>query len=268
MAAVEIITNPLGVENVGFSSRPFVMTTFPAKRVTGTSWVRKNGNASLTVSVPAGETIPFGIDRLVPIFLATLAVKTKSRTITFDSVADILSLFGFTDGGINYRRLRNSIERVFNASIFFKIDAEDYRQQSRFHFISTFSMWKKDVPTGQSRLEGLPKNSITLSEEFFQEILNHPIPVDLQVVKILKNKPIALDTYLFLIYKSAVIKRTTRIPISELFGAFGSQRKNIRRQRMETKSVLSLVGKLSGVKILLDDDCIVLEPHKKSIRGV
>lgn len=266
-AAVEVITNPNGVENVGFSSRPFVITTFPAKRVKGSSWIRKNGNASLTVSVPEGETIPFGMDRLIPIFLATIAVKTKSRTITFDSASDVLDLFGLTAGGINYKRLSQSIERVFQASVFFKIESKDYRQQARFHFISSLSLWKNESPANQQRLDGLPKNQITLSQEFFEEIQKHPIPVDLEVVKILRNKPLALDAYLFIAYKAAAIKRTTRIPIAGLFEAFGSQRKNIRRQRMQTKRILQTVTKLSGVKTVIEGDTIVIEPSRKKMKG-
>jgi len=95
--------------------------------------------------------------------------------------------------------------------VFFKIDSPDYRQQARFHFISSLSLWKNESPANQQRLDGLPKNQITLSQEFFEEIRKHPIPVDLDVVKILRNKPLALDAYLFIAYKSAAIKHTTRI---------------------------------------------------------
>lgn len=265
-AAVEVITNPNGVENVGFSSRPFVITTFPAKRVKGASWIRKNGNASLTVSVPEGHTIPFGMDRLIPIFLATMAVKTKSRTITFDSASDVLNLFGLTGGGINYKRLSQSIERVFNASVFFKIESKDYRQQARFHFISSLSLWKNESPN-QQRLDGLPKNQITLSQEFFEEIQKHPIPVDLEVVKILRNKPLALDSYLFIAYKAAAIKHTTRIPMAELFEAFGSQQKEIRQQRIKTKKILKTITKLAGVNTKIEGDTIIIEPSKKKMKG-
>lgn len=265
-AAVEVITNPNGVENVGFSSRPFVITTFPAKRVNGASWIRKNGNASLTVSVPEGQTIPFGMDRLIPIFLATMAVKTKSRTITFDSASDVLNLFGLTGGGINYKRLSQSIERVFNASVFFKIESKDYRQQARFHFISSLSLWKNESPN-QQRLDGLPKNQITLSQEFFEEIQKHPIPVDLEVVKILRNKPLALDAVLFIAYKAAAIKHTTRIPMAELFEAFGSQQKEIRQQRIKTKKILQTVIKLAGVNTKIEGDTIIIEPSRKKMNG-
>ena len=45
--AVEIITNQKGSESLGFSSRPFVLTSFPIKKQTGKlTWKRTNGNAT------------------------------------------------------------------------------------------------------------------------------------------------------------------------------------------------------------------------------
>jgi len=40
--------------------------------------------------------VPFGQDRLVPIFPATLAVQQKSQTIRFRTAAEMLESFGCT----------------------------------------------------------------------------------------------------------------------------------------------------------------------------
>jgi hypothetical protein len=47
---------------------------------------------------------PFGQDRLVPIFLATLAVQQKSQVIRFRTAAEMLESFGRHTGGKEYRR--------------------------------------------------------------------------------------------------------------------------------------------------------------------
>jgi len=44
--------------------------------------------------------VPWGQDRLVPIFLTTLAVRQQSQKITFRSAAEMLDLFGMQQGGI------------------------------------------------------------------------------------------------------------------------------------------------------------------------
>src|SRR4051794_5893054 len=49
--------------------------------------------------------LAWGQDRLVPIFLATLAVKQQTQTIRFRSAAEMLETFGLSQGGTQYRRL-------------------------------------------------------------------------------------------------------------------------------------------------------------------
>ena len=56
---------------------------------------------------------------LVPIFLATLAVQQKSRTIRFRTAAEMLESFGMHTGGKEYRRLVAAFERIFGATIYF-----------------------------------------------------------------------------------------------------------------------------------------------------
>jgi hypothetical protein len=62
--------------------------------------------------------LPFGQDRLVPIFLATLAVRQQSQIIRFQSAAQILDTFGMAKGCKEYRRLVLAFERIFGATIF------------------------------------------------------------------------------------------------------------------------------------------------------
>jgi hypothetical protein len=54
--------------------------------------------------------LPFGQDRLVPIFLATLAVRQQSQSIRFSAAAEMLETFGMAKGGKEYRRLAAGFE--------------------------------------------------------------------------------------------------------------------------------------------------------------
>lgn len=67
---------------------------------------------------------------------------------------------------------------------------------------------------------GASRNVIVLSEDFFQEIVAHPIPTDLEVVRLLAASPGALDLYLWLMYRSFTTKGIQQIP---LFGPTGLQ---------------------------------------------
>jgi hypothetical protein len=44
-------------------------------------------------------------------------------------------------------------------------------------------------------------NVIVLSEEFYEEMMAHPIPADLEAVKVLVAAPAALDLYVWLSYR-------------------------------------------------------------------
>jgi hypothetical protein len=57
-----------------------------------------------------------------------------------------------------------------------------------------------------------------LSDEFYSEIMNHPIPTDIDAVKVLASAPAVLDLFMWLAYRCFLSRREERIP---LFGAFG-----------------------------------------------
>jgi plasmid replication initiation protein len=108
-----------------FNSRPFVLCGLPVRRLPKDQllYERRNGRFVLQVTGHPEFGVPFGQDRLVPIFLATLAVQQKSQTIRFRTAAEMLETFGMQTGGKEYRRLVGAFERVFGATIFFGTDA-------------------------------------------------------------------------------------------------------------------------------------------------
>jgi len=100
-------------QNLGFSSRPFVLCGLPARRPPAGQLLfeRRNGHFVLEVTAHPNYGLPFGQDRIVPIFLATLAVRQQSQTIRFKSGAEMLDTFGMNKGGKEYRRLVAAFER-------------------------------------------------------------------------------------------------------------------------------------------------------------
>ena len=77
-------------QNLCFSSRPFVLCGLPVRRLPDDQllYERRNGKFVLQVTGHPNYGVPFGQDRIVPIFLATLAVQQKSQTIRFKSAAE------------------------------------------------------------------------------------------------------------------------------------------------------------------------------------
>ncbi len=174
--------------NLGFASRPFVLCGLPIKRPAKGALLheRRNGQFLLQVTGHPKYGVPWGQDRLVPIFLATLAVRQRQQTITFRSAAEMLDTFGMQQGGSQYRRLVAAFQRIFGATIFFGTDTQTERalvtHQARFNFMREARIWYSRDPN-QSLLPGGFENEIVLSDEFFPEVTTHSIPTDLEAAK-------------------------------------------------------------------------------------
>jgi hypothetical protein len=164
--------------------------------------------------------LPFGQDRIVAIFLATLAIRQQSKTIRFKSGSEMLDTFGMSKGGREYRRLVAAFQRIFGATIFFGTDSKLGRARvvhmARFAFLQEAQIW---CNRGAERVpsQGF-ENIIVLSSEFYEEVLTHPIPVDLDAVRVLSGAPAVMDLFMWLCYRCYTSKGEERIP---LFGTYG-----------------------------------------------
>jgi hypothetical protein len=161
--------------------------------------------------------VPFGQDRIVPIFLATLAVQQKSPIVRFRSAGEMLEVFGMHKGGKEYRRLVSAFERIFGATIFFGTDqirtTAKLVQRSRFNFLREAQIWYNRRPD-QPVLSDDFENVIVLSDEFYREISEHPIPTDLEAVRVLSASPAVLDLFMWLSYRCFLLKSEEAIPLS------------------------------------------------------
>ena len=62
---------------------------------------------------------------------------------------------------------------------------------------------------------------IVLSDEFYEEVRAHPVPNDLEAVKVLAASPAVLDLYMWLSYRCFTAKGPEAIPILGHFGVAG-----------------------------------------------
>jgi hypothetical protein len=179
---------------------------------------RRNGRFLLQIIGHPDFGVPFGQDRLVPIFLATLAVRQKSQTIRLRSAAEMLDSFGMQKGGKEYRRLVAAFERIFGATVFFGTDrlqgTARLVERSRFHFLREARLWYSRGAQPLPELE----NVIVLSDEFYREVMEHPVPNDLEAVKVLAGAPAVLDLFMWLSYRCFRCHESESIPI---FGPCG-----------------------------------------------
>ncbi len=103
----------------------------------------------------------------------------------------MLETFGMHKGGKEYRRLVAAFERIFGATIFFGTDTlgtAKVVQRSRFSFFNEAQIWYSRDPE-QYPVSDQFENVIVLSDEFYREISAHPIPADLEAVRVLAAAP-------------------------------------------------------------------------------
>src|SRR5262252_7464222 len=100
---------------------------------------------SLLRKVHYETPLPFGQDRLIPIWVATLALKQKSRIVRFQNAAEMLAFFRLQPDGFHYRRIEDGFKRIFASTIFF--GTEDYPAGHKlidwalFHFFDQMKLW-------------------------------------------------------------------------------------------------------------------------------
>ena len=116
--------------------------------------------------------------------------------VRFRIAGEMLEVFGMHKGGKEYRRLVSAFEKISGATIFFGTDqvgaTAKLVQRPRFNFLGEAQICynrQSDQPAVSDDFE----NVIVLSDEFYREISEHPIPTDLNAVRVLSASPAVLD---------------------------------------------------------------------------
>jgi hypothetical protein len=106
--------------------------------------------------------------------------------------------------------MKAAFQRVFAATIFFGSDEHLKKhpvvEWSRFHFVDQMHLWFNRNDQPQPSPQESPDNVVVLSEAFYREICEHPIPVEREVVAALAHAPGLLDFYVWITWKSWTVK--------------------------------------------------------------
>ncbi len=171
---------------------------------------RHNGRFFLEITAHPDYGLPFGQDRLVLIWVATLAIRQQSRIVRFDSAARLFEEFDLPVDGPHYRRMVEAFRRIFTSTIFFGVTAgpADTVDSARVHFFDSLDLWFSPAATRTA-----DENVVTLSEAFWDELRKHPIPIQRDAVRAFASSPGCLDLYLWLRWRSFGLRGAQFIPI-------------------------------------------------------
>ena len=161
---------------------------------------RVNGPFKLIMSVSGDHKLPFGnLPRLLLAWISTEAVRTQSREISLGrSLSGFMRKLGMDDRSGSPRgdrtRLRNQMNRLFGCSVQLIYEDERVTASMTSPVASRAEFWwnerKPDEPV-------LFNSKIRLGEDLFNEIINHPVPLDMNTLKALKRSTLGLDLYLW-----------------------------------------------------------------------
>jgi hypothetical protein len=208
-------------QELAYTSRPFVLCGIPLRRppVHQTIHTRRNGNLWLEIIGHPWYGLPFGQDRLILIWITTLVVLQKTRTVRFNSASQLLEYFELPKNGHHYRRMIDGFQRIFAATILFGTEEQRERAKiselARFHFFDRVQLLYDRERVAEPRLEPKSTNVITLSEFFYEEVSRHRIPAERRVLAALANAPGRLDFYMWLVWRTWTLhsEKTSSIPL-------------------------------------------------------
>ena len=204
----------------GFMARMMALCslprTNPGNRI---RYVRRNGPYTLYMTAGGGNKLPFGnLPRLLLAWISTEAVRTQSRVLILgDSLAKFMQTLGvYSSGGGNaHTKLRNQMRRLFGCTVQLTYKAENGEATVNAVIADRTEFWwnKPDERT-------LWDSKIELSEKFFNEIINRPVPLDMNILTALKRCSLGLDLYMWLTYRTFALTCPQRLTWKQLYYQF------------------------------------------------
>jgi hypothetical protein len=246
--------------SLGFMARAMVQATLPHRKVEGTYFERRNGAFTLSMLASPKIGLPYGsVPRLLLAWVTTEAVKTKERELELgDSMSAFMAELGMSRQGSNITSLKNQTRRLFNATVSATYQEGRNTQDIGYRLADKTVLWWHSKDPEQA---GLWKSSVTLSEAFFNEIIDRPVPIDMRAIKALKQSPLALDIYATMTYRMSYLKAPTVIPWSALAFQLGSDYSRLRAFKEafigELKKVVLVY---SGVQVEVLDAGLKIKP--------
>ncbi len=253
---------------LGFMARSMTLCTLPHSKPKEQEFIRKNGDYTMSMLAPKAIGLPYGtLPRLLLAWISTEAVRTKSRTLTLgDSLSQFLKELGLSRSGGprgDITRLRDQMHRLFACNISCNYHTKDRDAGIGFMIADDYSLWWHPQEPDQA---GLWESTLTLSEKFFNEITQSPVPIDMRALKALKRSPLALDVYIWLTFRTSYIQAGTCITWDQLQGQFGSEYKLGRQFKAAFVDALRKVQLVySGANISTNDTGIMLQAGSTSV---
>jgi hypothetical protein len=183
--------------------------TFLPYRNPGTDvriWKHKQGNVSLAVQAievfnPDKDDfeyigLPYGPKaRLILAHINSEAIRKQSKTINVEeSMSAFIKRIGLNVDGKTINEVKNQLRRLTTSSLSLGYADDQRAVQVDLKIVKAFDLWfPKD-----ERQRVLWTSNIQLTDDYFNSLANHAIPLDERALAALSHNAMALDIYAWL----------------------------------------------------------------------
>ena len=257
---------------LGFMHRLLLLCCLPRTNPgRKTQHVRKNGPHTVIISAVGQYGLPFGsIPRVLLAWLCTEAVRTQSRDLVLGrSLSDfmrVLDILSSDSGGLTgvRTRLRNQMNRLFHCTVELTEKRDNRERFVAGLLVDQGDLWW-DAKSPEESI--LWESSVRLGESFFKEIIAHPIPLDMHVLRALTRSSLGLDLYMWLNYRTFALNQPLRLTWRQLYRQFGADpskanNKNVVNSfRVESlRELKKIKAAWPGLDYTTEVGCLVLLP--------
>ena len=259
--------------DLGFMARTMALCSLPRTNPGNRlQYKRVNGPYTLIMTATGDHKLPYGnLPRLLMAWLSTEAVRTQSREISLgDSLAEFMRTLGiYNSGGQPQTRLRNQMDRLFNASVRLTYEDERGKQFVASHIVDRGEFWWDERKPDEYSLWD---SKIELGEKLFNEIIQHPVPLDMNILAALKRSALGLDFYLWLVYRTFALRAPLRLSWPTLYRQFGTDPNKAEDNRTVQAFRTDSLRELKKIKLAWPDlhyatakGVLILYPSKPTI---
>ena len=210
--------------DLGFMGRTMALCSLPRSNPGNRlQYKRVNGPYKLIMIAGGDNKLPFGnLPRLLLAWLCSEAVKTRSRVLVLGpSLAKFMKTLGVysSGGGRDQIKLRNQMRRLFGCTV--QLSYKDEHGEAAVNSLiarRTEFWWNERKPDQPSLWE----SKIELGEDLFNEIISHPVPLDMNTLTALKRCSLGLDLYLWLTYRTFSLRAPQRVTWRQVYQQFRS----------------------------------------------
>lgn len=259
---------------IGITYSGFCLTSLPHRRLPDERpWYRTSRRLSLMIEpgrLPGEERIhgvPYGSRaRLILLYLQTEALRSRSPEVELGrSMRDWMRRMGVTLGGKSYRTVREQANRISACRLTFS-----WKEGATIGFV------RDNVVSGGISLHGLQEDdrqgrlwvdTVRLSDNFYQALCRHPVPIWEPALRHIANRSMAIDVYIWLSYRLHSLAEPTAVSWSSLHEQFGAGFKNLFqfKPRFAESVAMALAVYPEARVSVVDDQGLILHPSRPPI---